>query len=109
MAAFISASASASDQPFRLTDKGLLLRVKVMAGAGRNQVAGLRAAELAVRIQTPALQGRANRELRRFLADRLGLSASSIEIITGETSPHKTLRLPAAALGALRDLVDPQL
>lgn len=99
---------SASAQPFRLKDEAVVLRVKVMAGAGRNQVAGVRAGELAVRIQAPALEGRANRELRRFLARALGLSVSRVEIVSGETSPHKTLRLPGAAAGALRDLVDSQ-
>jgi uncharacterized protein (TIGR00251 family) len=105
----MAVSASSSDRPFRLTNEGLLLRVKVLAGAGRNQLAGVRAAELAVRIQVPALEGRANRELRRFLADRLGLAVSKIEIITGVTSPHKILRLPSAALGVLRDLLDSKL
>ena len=47
----------------------MLLRVKVLAGASRNQVAGVRAGELALRVQAPALEGRANRELRRFLAE----------------------------------------
>ena len=84
----------------------MLLRVKVLAGASRNQVAGVRAGELALRVQAPALEGRANRELRRFLAAQLGLSASRVEILAGETSSHKNLRLPAAALGALRDLLD---
>jgi len=97
---------ASSTEPFRLTDKGLLLRVKVIAGAGRNQVAGVRAGELALRIQAPALEGRANRELRRYLAGRLGLAASSVQIAAGESSSHKSLRLPADALGALRDLLD---
>jgi len=106
MAAFLSSTGSAPGEPFRLTDKGLLLRVKVLAGAGRSEVAGLRSGELAVRVQAPALEGRANRELRRFLAGRLGLPASRVEILSGESSPHKRLRLPADALGALRDLLD---
>jgi len=80
--------------PFRLDGEELLLRVKVLPNAGRNQLAGLRGEELLVRLQAQPRKGEANRELLRFLAKSLQIPRGSIRIVTGESSGHKLLRLP---------------
>ncbi len=61
--------------PFRLDGDELLLRVKVLPNAGRNQLAGLRGEELLVRLQAQPRKGEANRELLRFLAKSLAGAA----------------------------------
>jgi uncharacterized protein (TIGR00251 family) len=87
--------------PFRVEGEELLLRVKVLPNAGRNQLAGLRGEELAVRLSAQPRKGEANRELLRFLAKSLEVPRGSIRIVSGETSGHKLLRLPAAVRGRL--------
>jgi len=82
--------------PYRIDGEELLLRVKVLPHAGRNQIAGVRGEELAVRVQAPAQKGEANKELIRFLAKTLDVPRGSIQIAAGQTSGHKLLRLPAA-------------
>jgi uncharacterized protein (TIGR00251 family) len=91
----------------RLDGDSLLLRVKVLPNAGRNQLAGLRGEELLVRLQAQPRKGEANRELLRFLAKSLGLPRGSLQIVSGQTSGHKLLRLPAAARGLLEPLLRP--
>ncbi len=86
-------------------DGSLLLRVKVIPNAGYNRIVGLKERELQVRIQVPAQDGRANRELQRVLAKALDVSKSSVQIVSGVKSRHKLLRLPAEAGPALRSLV----
>jgi len=93
--------------PLRLDGDSLLLRVKVLPNAGRNQLAGLRGEELLVRLQAQPRKGEANRELLRFLAKSLGLPRGSLQIVSGQTSGHKLLRLPAAARGLLEPLLRP--
>jgi len=83
----------------------LVLRVKVLPNAGRNELAGQRGGELAVRLQAQPRQGEANRELLRFLAKSLGVPRGSIRIVTGQASGHKLLRLPASA----RERLEPHL
>ncbi len=86
---------------YSLSQGRLLLRVKVHPGAARNRIDGARAGELVVRVAAPPEKGKANRELLRFLARRLGLPRAELEIRSGETSPHKLLSLPEAARGRL--------
>jgi len=93
--------------PLRLEGDSLLLRVKVLPNAGRNQLAGLRGEELLVRLQAQPRKGEANRELLRFLARSLGLPRVSLQIVSGQTSGHKLLRLPAAARGLIEPLLRP--
>jgi len=93
--------------PFRLDGEELLLRVKVLPNAGRNQLAGLRGEELLVRLQAQPRKGEANRELLRFLAKSLQVPRGGIRIVTGESSGHKLLRLPAAARGRLEPFLHP--
>jgi uncharacterized protein (TIGR00251 family) len=94
--------------PFRVEGQELLLRVKVLPNAGRNQLAGLRGEELAVRLSAQPRQGEANRELLRFLAKSLEVPRGSIRIVSGETSGHKLLRVPAAARGRLEHFLHPE-
>jgi hypothetical protein len=91
--------------PFRLDGEELLLRVKVLPNAGRNELAGLRGEELAVRLQAQPRRGEANRELLRFLAKSLGVPRGSIRIVLGESSGHKLLRLPAETRVRLENLL----
>ena len=93
--------------PFRLDGEELLLRVKVLPNAGRNELAGLRGEELAVRLQAQPRKGEANRELVRFLAKILAVPRGSIRIVSWETSGHKLLRLPAATRGRLENVLHP--
>jgi uncharacterized protein (TIGR00251 family) len=93
--------------PFRLDGAQLLLRVKVLPNAGRNQLAGLRGEELLVRLQAQPRKGEANRELLRFLAKSLEVPRGSIRIVSGESSGHKLLRLPGEARERLESHLDP--
>jgi uncharacterized protein (TIGR00251 family) len=93
--------------PFRLQGEELLLRVKVLPNAGRNELAGLRGEELAVRLSAQPRKGEANRELLRFLAKSLEVPRGSIRILTGGSSGHKLLLLPAAARRRLESFLHP--
>jgi uncharacterized protein (TIGR00251 family) len=97
----------ASELPYILSGESLHLRLKVLPNAGRNRIAGVRAGELVVRLQAQPRKGGANRELLRFLAKSLGLPRSRIEITAGETSSHKSLRLPAEQRERLEAFLHP--
>ena len=69
------------------------IAVRVQARARDNQVVGLRDGALVVRVTAPPLDGRANDALRRLLAERLGVRASSVTIVRGERSRDKLVRV----------------
>ena len=90
--------------PFTIRNDGLLLKVKAFPKAGENRIAGVRNGELVVRIQAPALKGKANKELVKLLSKSLGVSRSEITILSGESSRHKLIGLPLTAKSALEGI-----
>jgi uncharacterized protein len=85
----------------------LLVEVKVMPGASRSEVSGLRDGALLVRVAAPPEKGKANEELRACLARALGLPKSAVELISGAASRRKRVSVPAESEGALRRLAAP--
>lgn len=68
---------------------GVRLKVKVVPGARRSEIAGLLGDRLRIRIAAPPEDGRANRALAQLLAARLGVRARDIDILSGHASSSK--------------------
>jgi uncharacterized protein (TIGR00251 family) len=62
-------------------------RARVTAVAGRHGDA------IRVRLAAAPVDGAANEELRRFLAERLGVARGSIAIVRGATGRRKTVTI----------------
>lgn len=80
----------------------MLLRVRVVPGASRNQVAGEIQDRLRLRIQSPPVEGAANRELVKYVAGLFDLGKSRVKIVKGDTSREKTLLLEGKKLAEAR-------
>ncbi len=82
------------------------LAVKVTPGASRSEIIGWEqdphaGRVLKLRIAAPPVDGKANKEVAAFLAKRLGVPKSSIELLHGDSSRVKLLNIPDAAAGQL--------
>ena len=75
------------------TDTAVTIRVRAQPRASRTEIIGEHDGALKIRIAAPPLNGKANEECRRFLAKLLDVSATSVEIISGETSRDKIVRI----------------
>jgi len=77
----------------------VVLLLHVQPGAKRTEVAGVHGegsgARLRVRLGAPPVDGKANAELRRFLADAYGVPLARVSIDRGEASRQKTVRVAA--------------
>ena len=74
--------------------QGAAITVKVQPRARKTEVAGLLAdGTVKIKVAAPPVGGAANKALVTFLAQILGLPASQIDIIAGETSEHKLISL----------------
>lgn len=86
------------------TTSGLLtVAVHAQPGARRDAIVGEHGGRLKIALTTPPIEGRANQALIKFLAKRLGLPRSAIELISGETSREKRLRISGLSVAALLD------
>jgi hypothetical protein len=65
--------------------------IKAVPNAPRSEVVGWMGEVLKVKLKAPALEGKANAELGRFLAETLGLPRSQVELRAGETSRLKLI------------------
>jgi uncharacterized protein (TIGR00251 family) len=83
-----------SDLPFLSASKdGLIISVYVQPRASRNQLCGVQGVELKIRLTSPPVDGAANKLCREYIAELFAVSKSNVEIISGETSRHKRLRI----------------
>jgi len=89
----------------RISDGFLFLNVKAVPGASKSAPGEVRDGRLKVRIAAAPEDGKANEELRSFLAKTLALPKKDIVLVSGEKSRLKTLRLPVSAREKLEAVV----
>ena len=80
-------------QALKSADGGVILSCHVQPNASRTAVSGMYGAELKIALKSPPVDGKANKELCRFLTDTFKLSSSSAEVISGHASDRKSTRL----------------
>jgi uncharacterized protein (TIGR00251 family) len=71
----------------------VIFAVRVQPRASKNEIAGEMAGVLKIRLQAPAIEGRANESLIEFLAELLKTSKAAVRILSGERSPIKRLEI----------------
>lgn len=76
----------------------VLLHIKAVPGAKRNEIVGPLADRLKVRVAQPPEAGKANAAIITLIADALSLRPANIELTAGHTAPTKTLRITGVSL-----------
>jgi len=77
-------------------DGSAILHLHIQPGAKTSEVVGLHGEALKLRLAAPPVDGKANAALLAFLAEQLGVAKSSLELLRGETSRQKTVRVSNA-------------
>jgi uncharacterized protein (TIGR00251 family) len=77
----------------RETPQGIVFKIHVQPRSAKNMIAGLHGDALKIKLTPPPVDNAANRMCIQFLAKRLGVSKSSIEIVAGHTSRKKQVLL----------------
>ncbi len=75
----------------RAVGDDLEIRVKVVPGASGDRIVGPLGDALKIRVSAPPERGKANAAVTGLLADALGVSAKSVSVVSGMTSPHKVV------------------
>ena len=93
-----------SAAPWRREDAGaLVLALHVQPGAARTEVAGTHGDALKIRLAAPPVDGKANAELLRFLADAFAVPLRQVTLVRSETARRKTVRVDAPRARPDRD------
>jgi uncharacterized protein (TIGR00251 family) len=78
----------------------VILTVHVQPRATRTEVVGMHGEAVKIRLKAPPVDGAANEELVRFLAERLGIGRGGIVLLSGATARTKRLRVSHAGFTA---------
>ena len=83
------------------TDGALTFAVRVVPRASRSAVAGEHGGALRVRVAAPPVEGAANEELARLLAEEFGVPTRAVEVLSGHASKTKVVRVRGATAAQL--------
>jgi len=75
----------------KTTPDGVILTLRIVPRASRNEIKEPVGDALKIRLQAPPVEGKANTALVRFLAKQLSIPPRSIQIKTGTTGRTKSI------------------
>jgi uncharacterized protein (TIGR00251 family) len=84
-----------------------VLLIHVQPRAARTEVAGRYGDAIKIRLRAPPVDGAANEELLRFLAERLGVARSALRLVAGESSRRKRVAVTGGPADLERRLLAP--
>jgi len=92
---------------FKITDakKGAAFAVHVVTWAKKSVVDGLVGDAIKVCLTTPPVEDKINDSLVAFLAEKLGVSQSQLEIVAGETAQNKIISVLGLSPSEVEELL----
>ncbi len=69
-------------------------KIFVQPGASQSEIVGDYDGLLKIKIKAPPVDGEANKEVIRFVAELLGVPKNRVKLVSGEKSRRKTLEIP---------------
>ena len=69
------------------------VNIQTTPNAPRSQIVGWLGDRLKVKVKAPAVEGKANAELARFMAEHFGVRPNAVRILRGETARLKTIQI----------------
>ena len=86
-------SANKGSLNIRRNPKGIIFKIFVQPKSSKNVVVGLHGDALKIKLTAPPVDNAANKICIKFLAKALGVSKSSLEIVSGHSSRSKQILL----------------
>lgn len=84
---------------------GVQLRIRVQPRAWRTEAVGRHGDAIRVRLAAPPVDGAANEELVRFLADAFGVPRRAVTVTAGAASRSKTVRVEGVTAAAAEHIL----
>jgi uncharacterized protein len=93
--------------PTRTEPSKAVINVKVIPNSTRSMLAGVERDVYRIKLTSPPVEGRANEELKRLLAKKLGIAKSLVRIVSGEQSRTKRVEIQGLTLQRVQELLHP--
>ena len=87
---------------FEEKDGNLILSVRVLPKSSKSEIVGEYDGALKVKIKSPPVEGAANQELIKVLAKFFDVPKNAIEILSGQTSKTKQVKIVGGKSANLR-------
>ncbi|MBI1979330.1 MAG: YggU family protein [Elusimicrobia bacterium] len=71
----------------------MIIRVRVIPNAHESDIVGRIGSTIRLKVAAPAIDGEANRELCRFLAEFFEVKSRMVKIVRGEKGREKTVEI----------------
>jgi len=78
---------------FKITGKDIVIKVKIIPGSSKNKIIGVYNNSLKITITAPPVEGKANKKCITYIAKCFDVAKSKIEIISGQTSKNKLIKI----------------
>jgi uncharacterized protein len=91
--------------PVKEEKQAITITVRVIPRSSRSEIVGEIDGAVRVRLTSPPMDGAANSELIKLFSKALKISKTNVEIIAGETSKTKRLRLTGVTGEQLRSVL----
>ena len=88
------------------TRQGAVLDVHVQARAKRTAILGILENRLKLAVASPAIEGRANAEMLRFLAEIFSVPRAAVVILGGEHSRNKRVLISQQKSGQIASAIE---
>ena len=79
--------------PVQAVPGGVRLTLHIQPRASKSGVAGPHGDAVKIRVAAPPVDGAANAELARFLAETLGVTRAQVQLISGDSGRRKVVKV----------------
>ena len=83
-----------------------IIQVKVVPRSSRNIIISEEKGVFKIKLTAPPVEGKANTALKQLLSKRLGLPKGNVEIISGERSRVKSVRINGLSFKDVSNLLE---
>jgi len=86
--------------PVKTQDGTITLTIYVQPGAKHNEIIGIHGDAIKIKLATPAIEGRANKALVRYIAKLFAVPLSQVTVKRGAKSRHKVIEISGSQIEA---------
>ena len=94
---------------FKELDGHIEFAIRVVPRASRTALAGEMGGAIKIRVASPPVDGAATAERVKFLAKALGVPKSKVEIVSGQASKRKRIRIMGVTDAQASDLLSEKI